>query len=81
MLSLNLVIIPNEVRNVPTVVDRTVSSTKILGFLVKKVLIDIRLENLGIAPYSYQVHADIDRGYFTTAPRAAKQGVHQSLCH
>ena len=72
-----------EIRNVPTAVDRTVSSTKILGFFVKKVPITIRHENIGIAPYSnsYQVHGDIDTSYFTTAPRTAKQGVQQSPCH
>jgi hypothetical protein len=38
-----------EIRNVPTAVDRTVSSTKILGFFVKKVPIGIKRENIGIA--------------------------------
>ena len=47
----------------------------------KEVPIGIRRENIGIAPYSYQVHVDIDTSYFTTAPRTAKQGVQQSPCH
>ena len=67
-----------EIRNVPPAVDRTVSSTKILGLFVKEVPIGIRRENIGIAPYSYQVHADIDTGYFTRAQRTAEQGVQQS---
>ena len=69
-----------EIRNVSTAVDRTVSSTKILGFFVIliEVPISIKRENIGIAPYSYQVHADIDTGHFTTAPQTAKHGVQQS---
>ena len=53
-----------EIRNVPTAVDRTASSTKILGFFVKEVPIGIRHDNIGIAPYSYKVHTGIDTGYF-----------------
>jgi hypothetical protein len=56
-----------EIRNVPTAVDRTVSSTKILGFFITKVPIIILHENIGDAPYSYQVHADIDTGYYSSA--------------
>ena len=58
-------------------VDRTVSSTKILGFFTTKVPIIILHENIGIAPYSYQVRAGIDTCYFTIAPQTAGYGVQQ----
>ena len=58
-----------EIRNVPTAVDRTVSSTKILGFFTREIPI-IDLHGISVtAPYpNDQVHAVFDAGYFTLAP-------------
>jgi len=58
-----------EIRNVPTAVDRTASSTKILGFFTREVPI-INLHGISVtAPYpDDKVHAVFDAGYFTLAP-------------
>ena len=58
-----------EIRDVPTAVDRTVSSTKILGFFTREIPI-IDLHGISVtAPYpDDQVHAVFDAGYPTLAP-------------
>ena len=58
-----------EIRDVPTAVDRTVSSTKILGFFTREIPI-IDLHGISVtAPYpDDQVHAVFDAGYLTLAP-------------
>jgi hypothetical protein len=60
-----------EIRDVPTAVDRTVSSTKILGFFTREIPI-IDLHGISVnAPYpDDQVHAVFDAGYPTLAPPA-----------
>jgi hypothetical protein len=58
-----------EIRNVPTAVDRTVSSTKILGFFTREISIIDLHGILVTAPYpDDQVHAVFDAGYLTLAP-------------